>query len=49
MITIHVIYPGGRIVERRLYASQAQGIINAMRRDGATVVIISNETGYVIE
>lgn len=48
MITINVIYPNGQTVERHLYPTQAQMIINAMRADGAMVVIVSNPTTFIV-
>lgn len=48
MITLKLVYPNGREVTRNVYASQAQMIVNAMRADGCTVVIVSNPTTYVV-
>lgn len=48
MITIRITYPNSHTVERRLAASQAQMIIDAMRADGAAVEIIENPTSYII-
>jgi hypothetical protein len=49
MIIIDVIYPNNQVVRRNLFPSQAQGIIDAMRADGATVVIIENPTNYIVK
>lgn len=48
MITFTITYPNGTIVTRNVFASQAQMIINAMRRDGCVVAIVSNQTDYII-
>ncbi len=49
MITFTMTYPNGTVVTRRVYASQAQMIINAMRADGCKVVIVSNPTNEIVK
>lgn len=49
MITVRTTYPNGHISYCHLYASQAQGAINEWRASGATVEVVENTTGYIIQ
>ena len=49
MITFTMTYPNGTVVTRNVFAGQAQMIINAMRADGCTVVIVGNPTEYIVQ
>lgn len=49
MITFTMSHPTTQTITRRVAASQAQMIIDAMRRDGFTVVILDNPTAYIVK
>jgi hypothetical protein len=49
MITLTLGYGHGRIVTRKVYGSQAQGIVDAMRADGVKVTIAANPTAYIVK
>jgi len=49
MITLKLTYPNGQEVTRNVIATQAQMIVNAMRADGVSVVIVSNPTTFIVK